>query len=79
MSYDPSDPGESPDCEDYPTLDDFGDAIDDLNDCEKLSDWELEFVDSMLQRRESDPHTWAERLSDKQCACVVSMWRKRCG
>lgn len=74
MPYDPSDPGEDPE-----TDDDLGDDIDDLNDCGKLSDWEVEFVDSMLQRRALDPHGWTDRLSEKQKACIVSMWRKRCG
>lgn len=68
-----------PDEDDYPTLDDFNDCLDDLNDCGKLSDWEMEFVDSMLKRREQDPHTWMERLSEKQRAKISELWERHCG
>ena len=67
------------DDDDGPTLDDLGDCLDDLNDCGKLTDWETEFVDSMLRRREQAPYDWAERLSQKQCRILIDMWKKRCG
>ena len=74
MSYDPSDPGEATDLE---TEDPDG-MLDDLNDCGKLSDWEVEFIDSMLLRRESSDD-WYRFLSDKQRVCLATMWEKRCG
>ena len=67
------------DGDDTPSLDDFGDLLDDLNDCGALSDWEVEFVDSMLKRREADKYGWSDRLSHKQCRCLIDIWRKRCG
>jgi hypothetical protein len=68
------DPGEAPESA---TMS-LGEMLDDLDDCGILSDWELNFVDDMLRRREFNPDLWEVRLSEKQTACLRSMWEKRC-
>lgn len=55
------------------------DMIDDLNYCGKLNDWAVEFVDSMLQRRDADPDLWERRLSEKQLAKLRELWERHCG
>lgn len=55
------------------------DMIDDLNDCGKLNDWAVEFVDSMLKRRDADPDLWERRLSAKQSAKIRELWERHCG
>ena len=56
---------------------DFDGAIDDLNDCGRLSDWEADFLDDMLRRREENPD-WAQRLSEKQSAKIRELWERHC-
>jgi hypothetical protein len=58
---------------DEDTLDGY---LDDLDNCGTLSDWELEFLDSMLSRARTPG--WSARLSDKQLAKIVELWDRRC-
>lgn len=51
--------------------------LDDLDDCGKLNDWALEFVDSMLKRRERDD-AWHTRLSAKQLTTLRDLWERYC-
>jgi len=53
------------------------DMLSDLDDCGRLNDWALEFVDSMLNRREQD-EAWHKRLSAKQLSALRSLWERYC-
>lgn len=54
-------------------------VLDDLDDAGNLSDWELDFVDDMLKKREANPDLWDANLSHAQEAKLRAIWDQRCG
>lgn len=52
----------------------YSEVLDCLNDCGCLSEWEVEFLDDMLKKRESS-YTY---LSDKQAAMIEKIFDKKC-
>jgi hypothetical protein len=51
----------------------YDEMLDDCNDCGKLSDWEMNFIDDMLHRRDGlRDMTW------NQAAKLLQIWEKHC-
>jgi hypothetical protein len=51
--------------------------VHDCDECGKLNDWEMDFIDSMLKREEYDPEL--ENLTDRQTEVLTRIWKQRCG
>jgi hypothetical protein len=53
--------------------------LDDLNDCGQLSDWEVEFVDSMLKRLDNiDSGDDLGFITDRQLEKLEQIYEERC-
>ena len=57
-----------------PLLDD--EILDELNDCGSLSDWETDFVDDLLRRREASDGV--VMLTERQDEKLREIYEKRC-